>query len=74
MTNYELQKTKQSKECGRQITWRTSSACLVYDNDRKSILFFTPQVLITWQGKNNSPKLQKILCLGTYKLYIFDDK
>jgi len=51
MTNHELQKTKQSKECRRQITLRTSSACLVYDNDRKSILFLTPQVLITCKEK-----------------------
>jgi len=29
----------QRKGFWTQITWRTSSACRVYDNDRKSILF-----------------------------------
>lgn len=62
----------QQKGCETQITWRTSSACLVYDSDRKSILFFTPQVLITCNGKMILQNLKETYNSGTDKLYMFD--
>ena len=64
----------QSKECGTQITWRTSSACLVYDNDRKSILFFTPQVLITCKERITAHNFKEAYIKAHANYTYFDDR